>query len=107
MGVSIPKVICILNWESFPFYSFSAADLGHGLNERPRLRQARLFRDWADETLQIMKVRVLCCSDGSALTIALRRTSCRRTLRFKRGLAASESIRDSCLTDTLAGEDKI
>jgi hypothetical protein len=32
-----------------------AADLGHGLNERPRLRQARLFRDWADETLQIMK----------------------------------------------------
>jgi hypothetical protein len=59
-------------WASYPdghivlvgavsFYFFSADDLRQGLGDRPRwaqIKQARLFRDWADETLRITEVRV-------------------------------------------------
>lgn len=43
----------------FSFLLFSAADLEDGL-DKPRLgqiKQAKAYRDWADETLRIIEVR--------------------------------------------------
>ena len=57
----------------FSFLLFSAADLEHGL-DRPRLgqiKQAKAYRDWADETLRIIEVRVTWCkaAQPSELTV--------------------------------------
>ena len=43
--------------EHVSLFLFSAADLSQGLENRPRWKQARLFRDWADETLRTIEVR--------------------------------------------------
>jgi hypothetical protein len=47
---------------SFLLLFFSADDLRQGLEDRPRWAHARLFHDWAVETLHILKVRVTWCS---------------------------------------------
>lgn len=55
-----------LSWNLLLLF-FSAGDLGEGLEVRPRwaqIKQARLFRDWADETLRITEVRVTWYNTG-------------------------------------------